>query len=139
MTRKTKCRWCLKPIEVPIPDDEAMAKVIIGLSSKMGCNRCTDYHRKFRDTSEYLQELALYIKRNRLSDSQASLVRERIKANVTKLVSMAEEHYLISGLMADSDLFNEAILNDPDGAFLMCKEFERGVVEIARKTHGVSA
>lgn len=138
MTRKTKCRWCLKPLEIPIPDDEAMAKSIISLSSKMGCNRCTDYHRKFRDISEHLQELSLYIKRNRLSDSMASFIRERIKANVVKIVSLAEEHYLISGLMADVDLFNDAVLNDPDGTFLMCSEFERGVVKIAQQTHGVA-
>ena len=133
-TRKVRCRWCGCEITLFIPEHEFMRKLMLDKGLRCGCNRCTDYHRSRASLRDLLQEQAFFLNR-KVGDSKLSEARNCIRNSVVKLIQLAEEHYLLSGLQKDADEFVTGVCDNPESATVMANMFERGVIDIARETH----
>lgn len=142
-TVKAKCRWCRKELSIQIPVRgpvvdmlPALPGMLLQATSRMGCNRCSDYYRGQSDRADRLQRTASRIKD--AGEREAAILRDIIKAVVGTVVQAAEDHYLISGLVAESNEFVRTILQQPEYAASLVRVFDRKANELAARTHNPS-
>lgn len=136
-TRKMKCRWCGCDITLHIPEDpdnDLLRRFMLDPHLRCGCDRCTDYHRARINARDLLQSQALFLNR-RVSDTKIADARNAIRNTVAKLVQLAEDHYMLSGLQKDVDEFVSGVCDNPDSATIMANMFEQGVRQLAQETH----
>lgn len=130
------CRFCRRQLSVEIPEGEEnrkMAALIGNLVSRVCCNRCADYHRGQNDRADRIQRSALAIKHS--GDREAQVLRDSVTYTAKAVVQAAEDHYLISGLVSETNEFVKTILAQPEYAASLVRVFDKKANELAAKTH----
>jgi hypothetical protein len=126
------CRFCRRPIEIPMPEDQHMRRLLMQLMTKACCNRCADYQRGQRDRAELLGRLGLMIRQDPKPDHPA---REMIRRTCLKMVTDAESHYLVSGWKDDADMMVQQVFESPDRGEWIGREFVRLAAQGAREAY----
>lgn len=134
----TICRFCHKPIVIPLPDDKRMERLVRVLMTRACCNRCADYQRRQRDLGELLQHIVLPLC-NGASQDERSRIQQQAQRICTAVVGAAEEHHLISGIQRDTPDFVANVLSQPRTALWQTREFVKSVVHTARAIHQQAA
>ncbi len=126
------CRFCRKPLSIPLPDDVKIRRMVETLAKRACCDRCADYHRRRRDLVETLQRIALLFSYDKDGDRKAACIQS-IRGICEKIVDHGENHYLLSGLKQHVGEFVESIREHPDKAAFQAEVFERGLADMGRQ------
>lgn len=133
----TPCRFCLHPVEIPLPEDERMQRFIRTLATRACCNRCADYQREQRDLGERLGKIGLAYKATEDSETRENLGRAA-KTLMARMIQLAEEHHFLSGLSKDIPEWEATFRETPQAACWQARLFLNGAVDLAKQTHGVA-
>lgn len=131
----TVCRFCQSPIEIPLPADERMEKMMRVVSTRACCNRCADYQRGQRDRAEDIGKLGLAYQYADGNDEKRSALLKAARIVMQRVIQAAEDHHLISGLSSRLDEWVGTFVQTPNAGEWQAKTFVKGAADIAKQTH----
>lgn len=131
----TVCRFCQVPIEIPLPDDDRMQRLMRVLSTRACCNRCAGYQRSQRDRAESLGKLGLVYKYAEGDNDKRAALLKASKVVMQTMIQAAEEHHFVSGLSAGLEDWVGTFCQTPNAGEWQAKLFVKGAADIAKRTH----
>lgn len=141
----SKCRFCKTDLNLEIGDAIAenhpeVYSLAFTLKDRCCCNRCADYKRKIYDLTYVLSKIALEYDRSasgyQPNEKIITVSKEAIDRIVRKIIMVAEDHYLLTGLVNESfQEFYNMVLEKPDSVWIIAKNFDSGVATMASEYH----
>ncbi len=128
------CRFCRKTLTIPIPDDERLGAMVVKLSANACCDRCADFRRWWRDTTDAMQAITFQLTSDKSNELRAR-VRGMVERMCTGMVQKAEDYYLMHGLQPYVPEFVACIMDHPDKVKWQAKLFLDRVAAMAYEVH----